>query len=424
VRQTSEETAGTRTLTITMDPVADEERHFGGAVCILADVTERRSFEEQLRHTAKLESIGVLAGGIAHDFNNLLTGILGNSSLLLEALPPRAPEREMADEILKASQSAADLTRQILAYSGKGRFVMSPVDLSDIALASRSFVRRFIPGRVELIYETASDLPPIQADPAQMQQLMMNLIINAAESFGDNGRGSVTVRTGVEYLDEDFFRPGEKCPAGEYVTLVVSDTGSGMDEATQSRIFDPFFTTKFAGRGLGLSAVHGILRGHSGLLRLESAPGRGTTFRLYFPAAGKSREKAEEVHRQAAGRKSGTILVVDDEPTIRRFAKLALETFGYKVLVAESGEAGVELFSERHDSINLVLLDLTMPVMNGEETYEHLRRINPLVPVVLSSGFSHAIAAERFRGKGIAGFLGKPYTGPQLDEANEAAMRQ
>jgi DNA-binding response OmpR family regulator len=424
VRQTSEETAGTRTLTITMDPVADEERHFGGAVCILADVTERRSFEEQLRHTAKLESIGVLAGGIAHDFNNLLTGILGNSSLLLEALPPRAPEREMADEILKASQSAADLTRQILAYSGKGRFVMSPVDLSDIALASRSFVRRFIPGRVELIYETASDLPPIQADPAQMQQLMMNLIINAAESFGDNGRGSVTVRTGVEYLDEDFFRPGEKCPAGEYVTLVVSDTGSGMDEATQSRIFDPFFTTKFAGRGLGLSAVHGILRGHSGLLRLESAPGRGTTFRLYFPAAGKSREKAEEVHRQSAGRKSGTILVVDDEPTIRRFAKLALETFGYKVLVAESGEAGVELFSERHDSINLVLLDLTMPVMNGEETYEHLRRINPLVPVVLSSGFSHAIAAERFRGKGIAGFLGKPYTGPQLDEAIEAAMRQ
>jgi CheY-like chemotaxis protein len=256
-----------------------------------------------------------------------------------------------------------------------------------------------------------------------MQQLMMNLIINAAESFGEGGRGKVTVATGTEHLDDSFFRAGERHAPGDYVTLTVSDTGSGMDEETQSRIFDPFFTTKFAGRGLGLSAVHGILRGHSGYLRLRSQPGAGTTFRLYFPADKTSPTKIPVVRPVSSGHMSGTILVVDDESTVRNFAKLALEKRGYSVLVAASGGESVALLLQSGNKVDLVLLDLTMPGMSGEEAFEQMRRIQPSVPVILSSGFSHATAVERFQGKNISGFLGKPYTGAQLCDAVLAAMK-
>jgi CheY-like chemotaxis protein/nitrogen-specific signal transduction histidine kinase len=423
LRQVEEQVLDNKALTITMDPIADDDKQFTGAVCTVADVTERKNFDQQLRHTAKLESIGVLAGGIAHDFNNLLTGILGNSSLLMETLPAGAPELELADEIMKASESAADLTRQILAYSGKGRFVVKIVDLSAVALDTRAFVRRFIPSKVELVYQLASDLPTIQADQGQMQQLTMNLIINAAESFGEGVGGKVTVATGTEHLEESFFRGGESRAPGDYVTLTVSDNGSGMDEETQSRIFDPFFTTKFAGRGLGLSAVHGILRGHAGYLRLRSQPGGGTTFRLYFPADKIPASKTPVPQAVSAGRISGTILVVDDESTVRNFAKIALQKRGYSVLVAESGEECVALLLQPRNKVDLVLLDLTMPAMSGEEAFEQVRRIDPAVPVILSSGFSHATAAERFQGKNISGFLGKPYTGAQLGDAVLAAMK-
>jgi CheY-like chemotaxis protein len=251
----------------------------------------------------------------------------------------------------------------------------------------------------------------------------MNLIINAAESFGEGGGGKVTVATGTEHLDESFFRAGEIRAPGDYVTLTVSDNGSGMDEETQSRIFDPFFTTKFAGRGLGLSAVHGILRGHAGYLRLRSQPGGGTTFRLYFPADKISANKTPVPQPVSAGRMSGIVLVVDDESTVRNFAKIALQKRGYSVLVAESGEECVALLLQPRNKVDLVLLDLTMPAMSGEEAFEHVRRIDPAVPVILSSGFSHATAAERFQGKNISGFLGKPYTGAQLCDAVVAAMR-
>jgi DNA-binding response OmpR family regulator/signal transduction histidine kinase len=424
LRQVEEQMLENKTLTVTMDPVLDDEKQFTGAVCIVADVTERKNFDRQLRDTAKLESIGVLAGGIAHDFNNLLTGILGNSSLMLETLPADAPETELANEIVKASESAADLTRQILAYSGKGRFVVKSVDLSAAALDTRAFVRRFIPGKVELVYQVASDLPTIQADQGQMQQLMMNLIINAAESFGEFGRGKVTVTTGTEHLDDSFFRAGENHAPGDYVTLTVSDTGSGMDEETQSRIFDPFFTTKFAGRGLGLSAVHGILRGHSGYLRLRSQPGAGTTFRLYFPADKIAPKKMPVLQPVLAGQMSGTILVVDDESTVRNFAKIALEKRGYTVLAAETGEEGIALLLQSGNKVDLILLDLTMPGMSGEEAFEQVRRIDPAVPVILSSGFSHTTAAERFQGKNISGFLGKPYKGSQLCDTVQTAMKK
>ncbi len=422
-RLTEEMTLGEKTLNVTMDPVRTDGSEFAGAVCIVADITERKKFERQLHHTAKLESIGVLAGGIAHDFNNLLTGILGNSSLIFDTLPPEAPEREMVKEIVKASESAAHLTRQILAYSGKGRFIMTLLDLSSIAVESRPLVRRFIPARLELRYEVSPDLPSIEADAGQMQQLIINLIINAAESFAPAEKGAVTVKTAVEHLDGAFFHAGETPAPGEYVSLIVSDNGSGMDEATQARIFDPFFTTKFAGRGLGLSAVHGILQGHHGFVRLQSARGEGSTFRLYFPVAKKVRSSGPVPQRSTEQRGSGNILVADDESVVRNFARSALENRGYKVLLADNGESAVEVFRREHKAINVVLLDFTMPVMNGEETFDHLRLISPDVPVILSSGFSEQTAAEHFHGRRLAGFLQKPYTGAQLGEAIASAMK-
>jgi two-component system cell cycle sensor histidine kinase/response regulator CckA len=284
-RPSTELVLGSKVLTITMDPVLSESAEISGVVCIVADVTEKRRFEEQLQHTQKLESIGVLAGGIAHDFNNLLTGILGNAGLLLNDLAPGSPERELAGRILRASETAAALTRQLLAYSGRGLLVTEKVDLTAVLRESQNLVRPFILNGAQLIYDLAEDLPAVVGDPGQIQQVIMNLIINAAESFKGKP-GEVRLTTSQQHLDSSFFRSGDpEVEPGLFACIRVIDNGSGMDQETQRKIFDPFFTTKFTGRGLGLAAVHGILRGHRGLLRLVSQPGVGTTFELYFRAA-------------------------------------------------------------------------------------------------------------------------------------------
>jgi DNA-binding response OmpR family regulator len=420
-RQSLELGIDSRTLHLTLDPVRTDEE-FDGAVCVVADITERKRFEADLRQTAKLESIGVLAGGIAHDFNNLLTGIMGNSSLLLEIVPAHTPERELLDEIVKASESAADLTRQILAYAGKGHFAKAPVNLSQVALNTRAFVRRFIPPRVQLIYETDPNLPTILGDPGQMQQVVMNLVINAAESFAESQNGVIVVRTAIQDLDQRFFRGGENSAPGRYATLAVRDTGSGMNEETQRRVFEPFFTTKFAGRGLGLSAVHGILKTHAGYLRFESKPGAGTSFHIYLPISGSENSGVHPRDASVAQGTHGTILLVDDESVVRNFGRAALQKFGYEVMVAEDGGAAVELFQRFHDLIHLVILDFAMPVMNGAEAFERIRGISPAVPVILSSGFSQAEATEKFRHGQITSFLRKPYTASQLLEAVREAL--
>ncbi len=423
-RDSSEVHAAGLDLMLTLDPVKNDAGAVTGAVCVIADVTEKKKLEDQLRQAARLESIGVLAGGIAHDFNNLLTGVLGNAHLLLENAPEFDPGRELIEDIIAASESAADLTKQILAYSGKGGFLRQPVNLSAIANETRTFVRRLIPPHVELRFDTPPELPLIEADRAQMQQVMMNIIINAAEAIPEGTAGLVKVCLRGVHLDEAFFVPGETPAAGEYVELSVTDNGAGMDEATRARIFDPFFTTKFAGRGLGLSAVHGILHAHRSLLRIDTKPGRGSTFRLYFPTAGAGQSETKNAEQPAeAELASGMVLVVDDEQVVRKFAKAALERLGYAVLTAENGEIGVELFREHPGDIQLVILDLAMPVMDGQQAYERIRRISPEARVILISGFSQAEARERFRGTGISGFLGKPFDSKQLREAVSAALK-
>ncbi len=409
-RQRAEQSQGAEILQIHLDPVINEDGGLRGAVCTVADITERKKFDERLQHAQKLESIGVLAGGIAHDFNNLLTGILGNASLLLDELVPDSTSFEMAQEIVKASESAADLTRQLLAYAGKGRFVMQHLNLSDQVSGNRTLLKRLTPHNIDLQFQLAENLPALEADATQLQQIVMNLVINAAESFGERGRGTVKVTTAAEEIEAGH----PEIAPGKYVVLRVEDNGSGMTPEVRARIFDPFFTTKFTGRGLGLSAVHGILRAHHGYLDLKTTPGEGTIFQLYLPAATNQpakRESAEEVPQNAG---EGAVLVIDDEATVRTFAEAALTKMGYRVLLAEDGKAGLEILKSAKEPISAVLLDFAMPVMDGEEALEQIREIHPNLPVILSTGFNVKTELERLTRKGATAFLPKPFTASQL----------
>jgi PAS domain S-box-containing protein len=376
------------------------------------DITERKRFEAQLRHTQKLESLGVLAGGVAHDFNNLLTGMLGNASLALNTLATWHPARARLEQVILASQRAAELTNQLLAYSGRGHFLIQPVRLSELVSEISQLIRTSMARTVQLHLELDEGLPPVEADGSQIQQLVMNLVLNAAEAVGE-GTGTVWVRTGLQELDEAYLREAlaaDGISPGPYVYLEVQDGGCGMTEEVRSKIFDPFFTTKLTGRGLGLAAVLGIVRGHRGAIQVDSAPGEGTTFKVLLPAAA-SREaepRAESPLSDLTG--TGTLLVVDDEELIRRLAKDVLEGYGYQVLEAANGREAVELFRQQAGQIAGVLLDLTMPVMGGEEALRQLKEILPEVRVVLSSGYDEADTARRFAGEGLADFIQKPYS--------------
>jgi PAS domain S-box-containing protein len=408
-------------VSLTISPIRSNGTIIG-ASHIARDITKQRQLEEQLRHTQKLESLGVLAGGVAHDFNNLLTGILGNASLALDTTSSTNPVRGMLRDILSAAEHASHLTRQLLAYAGKGRFVVEPINLSALVREISHLIQTSIPKSVQLRLDLQEDLPAIEADGSQMQQLIMNLVINGAEAIGEGNVGTVLVSTRVQDIDEQYLGTtvGHTSLApGRYVNLEVHDTGSGMDEATVQRIFDPFFTTKFMGRGLGLAAVQGIVHSHKGGLTVYSRPGRGSTFKVLLPAVNQPQPKKDpEAEQVFAG--SGAVLVVDDEQIVRRTAKAMLERYGYTVVLAENGQEAVTLFKMLADQIELVLLDMTMPVMGGDETFRALQQIRPNVKVILSSGYNEVEAVRRFTGKGLAGFIQKPYSASAL--ANKVKM--
>ena len=404
-------------------------RHSDGspyALCTVAtDITavkhaeaDRRRFTEQLQHTQKLESLGVLAGGIAHDFNNLLTAILGHADLLLADVPAGLASTDDVDLIIQAARRASQLTSQMLAYSGRARLAVELVNPNDLITQMSQLLRISTSKKVELRYALAAGLPSIEGDPAQIQQVVMNLVSNASEAIGERA-GTITVvtaRLALEAAGIPVERSNETLPAGDYISLSVSDTGSGMDEETLARIFEPFFTTKFTGRGLGLAAVQGIVRGHRGGLCVQSAPGAGTTVRVLFPCAGMAPEPGKQAGpapESEGERLSGAILVIDDEEGVRRVAGRTLERAGFRVLLAESGPRGLELFRAEGGSIDAVILDLTMPDMNGHQVLQALRILDPAVRVILSSGFSELDLEAR----GEAGtdvFLQKPYLATEL----------
>jgi PAS domain S-box-containing protein len=413
-------------VSLTVSPIYDKAGNVRGASHIARDISERRQAEVQRLHAQKLESLGVLAGGVAHDFNNLLTGILGNASLAADAMPASNPNRRVLEECITAAERAAQLTRQLLAYAGKGRFVTEAVNLSVLVREISALVQTSIPRKVQVRLELADDLPLIEADTGQLQQVIMNLVINGAEAIGDHV-GLVVCATGAQVVDEAYRRTlGVEAPGlafGTYVTLEVHDSGCGMDEATMSRIFDPFFTTKFTGRGLGLAAVLGIVRGHKGALKVYSAPGKGSTFKLLFPALDRAAAipLQADLCRDLHG--AGTVLIVDDESAVRSTARNTLERYGYRVLEAADGREALDIFKHNADQISLVLLDLTMPYMSGEEVLRELKLISPSVQVLLSSGFNEVDAVRRFTGKGLAGFLQKPYTSIGLAESVKKVLQ-
>ncbi|OQW97974.1 MAG: hypothetical protein BWK77_00370 [Verrucomicrobia bacterium A1] len=409
----------------------------GRFAVVFADVTERRRteaekrrMEQQMLQVQKLESLGVLAGGIAHDFNNLLMSILGNADLALSDLPAQSAVRESLADIVRASRQAADLCRQMLAYSGKGRFSVEPVRLNDLIEEMAHLLVVSISKNVTLHCRFADDLPYVEGDVTQLRQIVMNLITNASEAL-ETKTGEVTLATGIEDCGPD--GPAgtvtqERLPGGPYVYMEVRDTGCGMEPETLARIFDPFFTTKFTGRGLGLAAVLGIVRSHKGAICVTSEPGQGTTFRVLFPASTKVRPPEPEpdtTRTASAPRASGAILLVDDEPGVREVAGRMLISAGFEVTVAASGAEAVEIVRSAPERIACVLLDLTMPQMDGEETLARLRAVRGDLPVVISSGYSEQEIVRRFAGRDLAGFIQKPYVRAQLVSVlREVAARQ
>jgi len=389
------------------------------------DIEDQKRAEEAIRQKQKLESIGVLAGGVAHDFNNLLTGVLGNASLMLERLPPSDPTRVFLREISQAAERAAHLTRQMLAYAGKGSFAVERLDLSTHVREISALIHAAIPRQVPIEMALTPDLPAIEADAGQVQQIVMNLVINAAEAIGEGRSGRVRVSTRCENISPGSkarFMP-ERPEPGLYVVLEVEDNGVGMTEDTRAKIFDPFFTTKFAGRGLGLSAVLGIVRSSRGAITVESVPGQGSRINVYFPAIAR-KEYAVRTGDVLTPEHQGLLLVVDDEEMVRDIAKHGLEHYGYSVLLAATGRNAIETFEKNANRVDVVLLDLMMPEISGEETLEALRRIRPDVRVILSSGYDETEATRRFRDGRISGFIQKPYSVARLASMVASVLRK
>ena len=409
---------------VIITPLFDDAGHFLLMLGITRDISERRrreeaqrSLEAQMLQAQKLESLGVLAGGIAHDFNNILTSILGNAELAQTDIPEGSPARGRLRDIDEASRRAADLCRQMLAYSGRGRVVVETVDLSALVGGMTHMLQVSISKKAVLQPHLPAGLPRVTADATQIRQIVMNLIINASEALGDSA-GTILVTTGVMDCGRGYLagcNPGDDCAPGRYAFIEVADTGMGMDEAMIPRIFDPFFTTKFTGRGLGLAAVLGIVRAHHGAIRVTSAPGKGTTFRLHLPLSDSAPARAAAAP-PASGewRGRGTILLVDDEETVLSVGRAMLEKLGFSVITAGDGRDAVEAFRRRPADLACVILDLTMPRMDGLETFRGLRQIDPRARIAIATGYSGQDVALRFAVDGTPAFIQKPYRMAEL----------
>ena len=383
------------------------------------DVEDQKHAQLASFNQQKLESLGLLAGGVAHDFNNLLCSILGNSSLAAGSLPKTDPVQESLANIVTASERAAHLTRQMLAYAGKGRYLIEQVNIPDIVTSTCALIKASIPKSVELILETSAGIPPVAADSGQMQQVIMNLVLNAAEAIDDASTGVVVVKTEMREMSVDSLeRQGLatlKLRPGSYVVVQVRDNGRGMDAATKAKVFDPFFTTKFTGRGLGLAAVAGIARSQGGAVAVDSVLGEGTTFAVYLPVS--PRVLGPVRAHQAALEKTGTatVLVVDDDTMVRRVTQLSLEDAGFHVILASGGEEALQtLLSDDEAQISLVVLDLRMPGMSGKQVMEQMKVLGINIPVLLSSGYNEREVRDEFLGIDFAGFIQKPFTPRQL----------
>lgn len=395
-----------------------------GVTSLVSDVTslteakvEQERIEKKLQETQKLESLGVLAGGIAHDFNNLLTGILAHASMVGMRLPEDSPVSDSVRTIVDSSKRAAELCSQMLAYSGRGKFVIQAMDLNDLLRETTNLLQLSISKKAQLRFYLDGALPFVRADLTQIRQIIMNLVINASEAIGADA-GVITIRTEVGDMKSVPSSPGfeELKSDQDYVVMEISDTGCGMDEETRKRVFDPFYTTKFTGRGLGLAAVQGIVRGHSGAMQLASDAGEGTTFQIWLPVADETMipDGEDTADKDSDDDHEGLALIVDDEEMVRSVTTDILEITGFKVLTAADGVEGLERFVRADGKVDIVILDLTMPRMDGVETLREIRKMDEKVPVLLISGFSEQEAVTKFDGMGLSGFLHKPFTADSM----------
>lgn len=393
---------GPHTFLVSKFPIRNSAGVIQGVAGIATDITALRAAESatlvaerRLQESRKLESLGVLAGGVAHDFNNLLTGILGHASLARIALPASSPAQESLSLIEVSVQSAAELCQQMLAYSGRGRISVKTIRLGHLVQETVGLIRHSLPPAAELRLELDEPLPPVSGDHVQLRQIVMNLVLNAAESLA-NGRGSVTLRTRLVAADAALFATcvsGPALPAGDYLCLEIADTGAGMSAETMARIFEPFFSTKFTGRGLGLAATLGIVRSHNGALAVSSTPGKGTSFRLYLPALPEPAAADSPAATAAAPATSirpetARLLLVDDDQSVRDTAALLLSSIGYRLTTASDGQQALDLFAAAPDAFDAAIVDLTMPGLSGIEVLKHLRLLRPAIPVLLISGYS------------------------------------
>ena len=386
-----------------------------------------RALQAQMQQMQKLESLGLLAGGVAHDFNNLLTAVLGNAELALKDLPGSAPAREPLGEIRTIACRAADLCRQFLTYSGQGGLASESIAPQQIVEEISRILKVAVAEKVRLVFQFADDVPLIVGDPTQIRQVVMNLITNASEAIGSQ-EGVITLSLSKRRIERSALRDfvaDTDVAEGTFVELAVTDTGCGMDEATRSRVFEPFFSSKSTGRGLGMAAVLGIVRGHKGAIRIASEVGKGTTVTVLLPAAGPEvslrveRPATSEVARPAAA----AVLVVDDNARVLQAVSQLVGALGYPVLTAASGQEALRVFGERYAQIGCVLLDLTMPEMDGLQTMQALRAVDPQASIVLSSGYSEQSVRRRVGGEGPTRFLQKPFVEDDLKAAIESAMR-
>ena len=398
-------------------PIFDDSGNPRGAVGVFVDITERKRDEERLRQTQKLESIGLLAGGIAHDFNNLLTGIIGNASLLLEERAEENRERRVQD-IIRTAERAATLANQLLAYSGKGQFIVKDIDVSEAVHDLAELVQFSIPKSVEVDISLRRRLPLVEIDPSRLQQIIMNLVINAGEAIGEGNPGTVTLSTSRVRFEKAFVDVlGQQVEPGTYVCISVRDTGPGIDADKLPKIFDPFFTTKFTGRGLGLAAVSGIVRSQKGAVMVESGPGRGTTFRVYLPVHEAAAQAAAE--EQPLTRDAATVLVADDNAEVRNVISAALRRNGYRVLTAADGQEALAIADREPGPIAAAVLDVVMPIMGAEQVLPALTAKRPDIKILLTSGYSETGARRLLMAYRGSAFIQKPYTVQQILKAVE-----
>ena len=406
-------------------PLLGDQSEPYGFIEVVEDISERKhaeaerhNLEQQLLHTQKLESLGVLAGGIAHDFNNILMAIMGNADLALMRINKESPAVENLHRIEKAAAQAADLAKQMLAYSGKGKFFVENIDMNLLLEEMLHMLEVSISKKAVLRLNLHRPLPPVEADTTQMRQIVMNLVINASEAIGDKS-GVIAITTGCMDCDRSYLKDvwlDENLQDGLYLYLEVADTGCGMDKDTMAKLFDPFFTTKFTGRGLGMAAVLGIVRGHKGAIKVYSEPGKGTSFKTLLPVSGRSSVLFDGDSISDSWRGSGTVLLVDDEETIRGIGAEMLKELGFTTITAKDGREAVDIFRTT-PGIAFIILDLTMPHMDGEQCFRELRLLSPDVKVIMSSGYNEQEVTQKFAGRGLAGFIQKPYNLSTLKDA-------